>query len=142
MENKELIFAPEEIQIVYQEKLLFQNSGQALKEAAQGGGGITVPGNAQKLYGCGTEGYDLMGKIDGRWTAGLGNLVGLFQHLQFCDSMIKLDVCEEFYTVLHSILVCKLESHGFDGCITLWIRRCLEGCKVLWSTAQCAGEDQ
>lgn len=82
MENKEVTFAPEEIQIVYQEKFLFQNSGQALKEAAWGGGGITVSGNVQKLYGCGTEGYDLLGKIDGRWTVVIFQVFPTFTVIQ------------------------------------------------------------
>lgn len=52
-----MIFAPEEIQIVYQKKLCFQNSGQALQEAAWGGGGVTV----QDPWRCGIDGHGLVG---------------------------------------------------------------------------------
>ena len=33
--------------------------GEALEQAAQGGGGITVPGSVQELSRCGTERHDL-----------------------------------------------------------------------------------
>ena len=32
-------------------------SGEALAEAAQRGGGVTVPGSVQEPCGCGTEGH-------------------------------------------------------------------------------------
>ena len=34
-------------------------SGNALEQAAQGGDGVTDPGRAQEMWGCGTEGHDL-----------------------------------------------------------------------------------
>ena len=34
-----------------------EDSGEALEQASQGGGGVTVPEGVQELYGCGTEGH-------------------------------------------------------------------------------------
>jgi len=33
--------------------------GQALEQAAQGGGGVTSPGGVQEMCGCGTLGHGL-----------------------------------------------------------------------------------
>ena len=45
----------------YWEKFLHWKSGQALDQAAQGGGGVTIPGGIQKMCRCGTSGHGLAG---------------------------------------------------------------------------------
>jgi len=38
-------------------------SGRALEQAAQAGGGITIPGAVQKMCRCGTSGHGLAGMV-------------------------------------------------------------------------------
>lgn len=42
---------PDEVQIVYWEKFHLRKSGIALEQAAQGGGGVTIPGGVQEASG-------------------------------------------------------------------------------------------
>ena len=54
----------------YQEKFLLRNNGEALEQAAQGGGGVTIPGGVQVLRK----------RTDGKWFSGHGGdglMVGL-----------------------------------------------------------------
>jgi len=37
--------------------------GQALEQAVQGGGGVTIPGGVQKKCRCGTSGHGLAGVV-------------------------------------------------------------------------------
>jgi len=48
---------PGELQIEFKEKILLRKSGEALAQAAQGGGRVTVPGSVQELWRCSTEGH-------------------------------------------------------------------------------------
>ena len=60
-----------------------------LEQAAQGGGGLTVPGGAQETFRYFTKGHGLVGNISDMWTVGLGDLGGLFQPWLFYDYMIE-----------------------------------------------------
>jgi len=44
-------------------KFLYCQSGQALEQAAQGGGGFPIPGGVRKTCRCGTLGYCLAGMV-------------------------------------------------------------------------------
>jgi len=51
-------------------KNFFTESGQALEQAVQGSGGVTIPGGVQKTCGSGTWGYGLAGMVVlGGWLA-------------------------------------------------------------------------
>ena len=58
-----------EFHVGYEEKFLLWKSGQALAQAAQGGGGATIPRGVQELWRCGTEGH---GQCYGEDELGLG----------------------------------------------------------------------
>ena len=62
----------------YQEKFLLRKSDEAVTQAAQGSGGVTVPGGVQETCGCGTEGHDQWARCDGL-VLGLSDLKDLFQ---------------------------------------------------------------
>ena len=48
------------VQVGHQEKFLLRKSGNVLEQAAQGGGGITFPGDVQETFRCYTEGDGLV----------------------------------------------------------------------------------
>ena len=50
-----------------------------LEWAAQGGGGVAVPGGVQETFKCLIEGHGLVGNIGDRQMVGLDDLRGLFQ---------------------------------------------------------------
>ena len=47
--------------ILYQEKFILWKSDDALAQAAEGGGELTVSGGVPELWRCGTKGCDLEG---------------------------------------------------------------------------------
>jgi len=57
----------------------FLKSGQALKWAAQGGGGVTCPRGVQRTFEHCGEGHGLVRTSDDGQMVGLVDLVGLFQ---------------------------------------------------------------
>jgi len=44
-------------------KISLLKSGQTLDQAAQGGGGVIIPGGVQKTCRCGTAGHGLAGMV-------------------------------------------------------------------------------
>jgi len=42
-------------------------AGSALEQAAQRGGGITIPEGVQEVWRCSTEGHGLVGKVGMGW---------------------------------------------------------------------------
>jgi len=56
-------------------------SSEVLTQAAQIGGGVTVSGDVQEIWRCGTEGCGLVGNIGGGWTVGLDELRVVFSTL-------------------------------------------------------------
>jgi len=56
-----------EVQIEYWEKFLSCKSGQALAQAAQGSGGVPIPGRVQTPCGCGPWGHGLAGVVGLGW---------------------------------------------------------------------------
>ena len=50
-------------------------SGDALAQTAQGGGGVSLPGDVQELWRCGTEGCGLAGMVGMDWWLNLMILV-------------------------------------------------------------------
>ena len=64
---------------IYQEKFLLGQSHNALGQAAQGDGGVTIPGGVQKLWRCDTGGHGLGGQGGGGMMVGLDDLGGPFQ---------------------------------------------------------------
>ena len=51
-----------------------EHSPGELEWAAQGAGGVTVPGGVQEMLRCCTEGHGLVGSVGERWTVGLDDL--------------------------------------------------------------------
>jgi len=49
------------------------------EQAAQGGGGVPIPGGIPETWRCDIEGCGLVGSIGGRWTVGLDDHGDLFQ---------------------------------------------------------------
>ena len=70
---------PGEVQVGFKEILLLRKRGEALEQATQEGGRFTVPGGAQEMLRCVTEGTGLMGIGGDGLMLGLDYLKGLFQ---------------------------------------------------------------
>ena len=64
---------------VLQEKNTLRLCGNALKQTAQRGSAVTVPGGVQETWRCGTEGHGLVGMVGDGLTVELDDLCNLFQ---------------------------------------------------------------
>ena len=72
---------PGEVQTEYLKKFLLRRSSQGLEQAAQGGGGVTIPGGGEELWRCRTKGHG-----EWAWWDDLGLDLEVFSDL--IDSMI------------------------------------------------------
>jgi len=52
-----------EAKVGYWEKIHLRKSGEALEQAAQGVGGVTIPGGVQEKGSCGNWGHGLVGIV-------------------------------------------------------------------------------
>ena len=81
--------------VLAQEKFLYWKSGQALVEAAQGSGGVAIPGGVQKMCRYSTSGHGLAGMVVLGWWLDL-MILEVFSNLNnsmilwFYDSMLPL----------------------------------------------------
>ena len=66
------------IRLDIREKILLRKSGDAVAQAAQGGGGVIDPGGVRGTFRRCVEGHGLVRTIGDRWTIGLDDLGGLF----------------------------------------------------------------
>ncbi len=64
----EALYGIREVQVGNKEIFLLRMNGEALEQAAQGGGGVTILGGFQETCRYGTEGHGLVGMVGmGKW---------------------------------------------------------------------------